>query len=474
MGDQDDEYRDQLHLLAVACLETSPELSADLIEQIQERARQLLPPKNMTVAKSLASAGDFVIDLLDQTPGVTGRQAAATIRAASDIGGDAALRVIARYGTDVREEVYNELIRAWSRWPDVAEYARVVLKDARLHGGRLSLTKELADCAAGLRYLRKLRFLSIETDIRSLDFIHPQSPLKELVLPVYVTEIDLSPLAHTALESLTLDIRSRDIPSVRGFGVPPAVVDLDPDASPALFDIDPIGDIATLRSLLITQCLMVKSLDPIWRLTGLLKLQLFQVGSKARFDTLRTLTEIKELTATEITNLHDLSAFQSFSAIRLLRLNDCKRLVDISQIIQWASSLTVLGLSGTGVVDLTPVRELTSLRALDLSNTDVQDLTPLADLPNLELVSLAGHRQAIDPAPIRRLQPIRLGRLGQGTFLIDPDKRFDLRRFFSRRGGDQYPEYADDRFLVPENYDNHAYARDMFETLRPYGLLRYL
>src|SRR5262249_14450380 len=80
--------RDKLSLLAVACLETSPELSTGLREEIRARVRYLLPPRNVTAAKSLAAAGDFVVDLLAEAEPRTAREAAATIRAAALIGSD--------------------------------------------------------------------------------------------------------------------------------------------------------------------------------------------------------------------------------------------------------------------------------------------------------------------------------------------------------------------------------------------------
>ena len=58
-GDRDAEHRQQLHLLAVACLETAIELEPQVRADVSRRLRSLIPPRNMTEAKELASAGDW-------------------------------------------------------------------------------------------------------------------------------------------------------------------------------------------------------------------------------------------------------------------------------------------------------------------------------------------------------------------------------------------------------------------------------
>jgi predicted NACHT family NTPase len=63
-GDKEKAHCHQLHLLAVACLETAVELEPVIKQAVQERLESLIPPKNMTEAKALASAGDLAIPYL--------------------------------------------------------------------------------------------------------------------------------------------------------------------------------------------------------------------------------------------------------------------------------------------------------------------------------------------------------------------------------------------------------------------------
>ena len=86
--------RNRLHLVALACLETAPQVPVAEQEQIEKAARRLLPPTTMAQAQTLAKAGEFALGLLMNQPVRSSKQAAATIRAASLIGGDEALQLI--------------------------------------------------------------------------------------------------------------------------------------------------------------------------------------------------------------------------------------------------------------------------------------------------------------------------------------------------------------------------------------------
>jgi len=77
-----------------------------------------------------------------------------------------------------------------------------------------------------------------------------------------------------------------------------------------------------------------------------------------------------------------------------------------------SSDLWLLDLSGTGVVELTPLAPLVSLIHLYLSRTNVHDLTPLAPLVSLERLDL-DHTQVVDLtplAPLVNLEALELSR----------------------------------------------------------------
>ena len=105
----------RLRPLAIACMQTARRLDPQLRAEIEQVAEQLVPPTTNETAEALAGAGEMLLDLLRTKPPHTAAQAAASIRAASRIGGPNALSLIAdilacsaeSYDTRVDREVIN-------------------------------------------------------------------------------------------------------------------------------------------------------------------------------------------------------------------------------------------------------------------------------------------------------------------------------------------------------------------------------
>lgn len=102
-ADAEPERHDTLVLLALAALETAPTLSAGLRSSIHERAATLLPPKTLTAAKSFASAGAFVLDLLAKSRPEMAKETINTIRAIVETGSDEAIPLLRRFVHDTRK-----------------------------------------------------------------------------------------------------------------------------------------------------------------------------------------------------------------------------------------------------------------------------------------------------------------------------------------------------------------------------------
>lgn len=72
---QDDpQYRNQLYLLAVACLEAHVELDPEVRQLILDRATSIVPPKNKDKTTIIAKAGDALVPLLVQNPTILARK----------------------------------------------------------------------------------------------------------------------------------------------------------------------------------------------------------------------------------------------------------------------------------------------------------------------------------------------------------------------------------------------------------------
>ncbi|HXM57730.1 MAG TPA: NACHT domain-containing protein [Candidatus Dormibacteraeota bacterium] len=212
-GDRDRRRRDALHLVAAASLGTSPAVDAALRREIERRTAALLPPATMEAARSLIRAGEFVLDLLAaaRIP-ETEAEVAATIRAAAAIGGDQALRIIARHRSDRRHRVELELVGAWPRF-DLERYAAEVLRERELLSisdpalvpalGHLLALRRLA-CVfhnghGDLGFVTGLRLQALTVVDPLLDDLTPLAGLRELTFLRLVTApesvIDLRPLA---------------------------------------------------------------------------------------------------------------------------------------------------------------------------------------------------------------------------------------------------------------------------------------
>src|SRR5262249_40928621 len=124
--------------------------------------------------------------------------------------------VLARYGTDPRPQVQQELIRAWEYF-DPEEYARCVLNDSPLNDGKLTLTSRTV--LPGLPHLRRLTELTLslnDDQITELGWLRDVPHLRclELLAPRLGTLGDLT--VHTELQRLVISTQTvLDLEEVR-------------------------------------------------------------------------------------------------------------------------------------------------------------------------------------------------------------------------------------------------------------------
>jgi hypothetical protein len=182
--------------LAVACLDSAPELDPDLSERVRRRLAERLPAQSLGEAGELAAAGALAVGLLGPTAGMRVVEAQASIRALGLIGTDEAMEQIALYGADERVTVVRELIRQWTRF-DVIEYAASVMADSPLEQGHLDVGETLP--VAVTPYLRRLRSLGVSgepldfSDLATIEAL----PLETLILASDASIEDLTSLGCT-------------------------------------------------------------------------------------------------------------------------------------------------------------------------------------------------------------------------------------------------------------------------------------
>jgi hypothetical protein len=396
--------RQMLETLAVACLETSPQLDPALHARIQTVAESLLPPKSVRQAEILARIGEPLLDLLAERPPRGVRQSAATIRAASLIGGDTALKIMAACSRTDGSSVRAELLRAWPLF-DPEEYARLVL--SRSPHSRF-LTIDDPSLLPGLHHLTGLDHLNI--DIREgygdLAILRDLPTLTGLNVMADLKLRDLGPLAgHPALERILL----QEV----------GTVDLGPLATlPKLrylyLRADRVANIESLRDCAVLDDFHIRALQNFDQLSQFLPLRPIKV-----FD----------LVDETIEDLNPLFGIPQLAKLEGLELSSCDQLHSIYGIEHWAATLRSFTLwRSRAVVDFEPLTRLPQLESLSLAWGSATDLHVVRQLPALRQLTLYDDADT-DLTPlqgvtsleihVRRRQKVRGAELlGEGSKVI--------------------------------------------------------
>lgn len=425
-GSRDEEHRHTLHLLAVACLETAQTLPEDLQDRIERALERLVPPTNMSEARSLASAGDLAVPLIRPYAGGGVRVATSTARALALVGTDAALDALTEFAHERRLTVIRELIKGWSYF-DPEEYAARVLEHSPLIHGHLALRGSRMLTAA--RTLRRLRALTVELigDDVDLDLLASlpttfvriarsrsvvdldafrhhehlaglsiescpeltdlsglaQSRLVDIAIHGRTAIRSIAPLVEAPLEQLSLfgqtqlsdaHLVSRMASLVRARLIASAVEgEIDLCECPGLEDVSLVSN-PRIQRVRIPSATRRLSLGQ----TGIVAIELPREGSR-----------LGHLSATN-TPMATLEGLERASQLSSLVLIGCGQLEDIDKLAS-AHRLRHLDLERCQAVrDLSPVHGLPALEWIDVTGTAVDDLRPLADCPNLAEVRAYG------------------------------------------------------------------------------------
>jgi len=356
--------RDPLRLVAVACLETSPELPPDLRREVQEAVRILLPPKNMTAARTIARTGGFALDLLARTEPKSATEVAATIRAASEIGDPAALPLLARFGKDPRKSVVKELLRAWPKF-DPEEYARTVLNNYPLDDEWFHIRDRRLIYSLG--YLSNLRLVEVHPDDQDpvdLSFIQNLPKLRGLSVR------DIADLTHLTVSRLTTFVQ--------------AGMQLEDRES---LSLKPVGKLSTLTRLDVLGR-RVLDLAALRQLPHLNSLGLWALESRDALIELGSLSHLNSLGVGGMSDFRDLVGLQFLERPAFIAINRCPTFENARGLDHWARTLRTVAFRWCRALDLTTLSSLPNLTGIELSGSGVLDLTPLANLPQLKLLVL--------------------------------------------------------------------------------------
>jgi hypothetical protein len=430
-GDKESPRRHRLHLLAVACLETSPELSPQLLADLQRILTELVPPLNMSEARSLASAGDLAVPLIEDVGWAKATTISACVRTLSLIGGDEALRVLTKFGPDDRITVARELIRAWEYF-DPTKFAEEVLANSPLDRESLYITDP--NFMPGLVHLRNLRNLTCRIvgglGLEELVVFRTMTSLSRLYLGSNPRITDLSPLGYLSnLQSLTIhDCSASDISPLAllteltdlyltNFRSVPHLPDLSAltKLSNARFmmftslrDITPLTSLPELSSLDLDGNVSVTDFTPISSVHGLTSLDLANCTGMRTLPSLSKLERLARVILSDCTGLSDFTALSDVRSIGRLSLNGCS--IDNGIVLAALKELRTLSVRNCqGITDISFIVELPKLRELDLSGCEgLRDLSPLMQAPSLKLVDLTGCENVSDLSPLTHLEEARV------------------------------------------------------------------
>jgi hypothetical protein len=196
------------HLLgAISCRYAALHMDAEIVEELSEIERELVPPRSMSDAEALADSGDNVVPLL-RYQRMNAKEAAACVRTLRLVGTEAARRMLEGYVNDPRLAVASELAQA-------VDPLRLAAVRSRIERGQevpASVLRQITDLAA-LSGLTEVTCLSLQgvritecdglgglTSLRSLDL--SRSHLQSLVGVCPLTELEELDISFTPVEVL--------------------------------------------------------------------------------------------------------------------------------------------------------------------------------------------------------------------------------------------------------------------------------
>ncbi|MFD0888738.1 leucine-rich repeat domain-containing protein, partial [Streptosporangium algeriense] len=402
-----DRHARRLRLLVAGCLETIQELPRDLEKRIETCLAEVIPPRNAAEARVLALAGEEVLlRLPDDLGGLSQARAVATVRTCWLINGSRALRRLAGYRDDPREQVQRELVTGWDYF-DPDRYATEVLADAPLLEGRLEVGNPRL--LGRLHHLKRLRNLHVSCSVSGgLGFLRGLPELDGLSMYYvhFVDETDIDAIGGlTRLEWLSIHVESR-LPA----------------------DLTPLTRLSELRHLSLFSRGFTGDLAFLDALPRLETLDLAGLESIDDFRPVARQAELVRLHLREAPHLRDPAFFASFPRLRGLVLTGTHVEGGLRALVGHcpglrslflqdtvvgdldaldALDLRTLNLRGCPVEDLAPLARQRDLESLVLDGVGISGLGPLAELSKLEVLSLEGCSRVTDLSPLTSLTKLR-------------------------------------------------------------------
>jgi hypothetical protein len=351
---------DRLKLVAAACLEY-----ADVVDphsrrvEVEEAARQLVPPVDVQQAEMLAKAGRFVVGLLPGPDELTGpgrdTVAAAVLRTLALVGGEEAWQKIRPFTAMHQSTVVDELLRGWRAFEFSDAYAAELL--SRVDFGDRVLNLHRWGMLNPLRHLTTLRAVKLIGDIALVsdrDGLRPLAAVPKLRrLEIASNEVvrDLSPLADcAALRVLTISAysRLRDLSGLDGSSVEKLRLLTIGKPGPDL------GTLAgtPLRSLSLRHSALSGGLHPIPSELALTELAIHNRAEDRSLLGIERWPLLEKVTVNGVLKTEDVAALSELPELRHLVLHGPNPLDGLARLRPLADRLHVLELRGVAERDV--------------------------------------------------------------------------------------------------------------------------
>ena len=215
--------------------------------------------------------------------------------------------------------------------------------------------------------------LSLNRDLKNIDFVKPMTSLKRLVLHGCRSITDIGVLTDmVGLKSL--DVSETGLTNVTVREVPEWLEELDISCNWSIKDIDFVEPMTSLKRLKLRGCCDIADFSP-----------------------LKALESLEHLEISENRNLENLGSLKAMSAsLKSLRVSACTNLSDIS-VLAAMTGLEKLDMNcDTAIANFSVLSKLTCLTELQLNCCDLgsrgnanETLATIATLQNLEVLELA-------------------------------------------------------------------------------------
>ncbi|MBD1868442.1 leucine-rich repeat domain-containing protein [Cyanobacteria bacterium FACHB-471] len=383
-GDNQPDNKHYLHLLAVACLETTTSVDQEIRDRVLASVEKLLPPQDDDEIAMVSRAGNEIVPLLKYERHYSADEACNCIGALVQIGTPTAMQLLVDYAkaTFESEDDQHSIGRAIGRGWDIFDQ-NTFLPNVLTHLKILDLGETQISDVSPLKNLTQLTRLDLdETLVTDVSHLSGLTQLKELYL-FKDQVIDLSALS--GLTQLTLlhlsETQVTDLSALSGLT---QLKELYLSGT-QVTDLSALSGLTQLTLLYLSETQVI-DLSALSELTQLTRLDL----SKTQITDLSVLSGLTQLALLDLseTQITDLSVLSGLTQLTLLYLSKTQ-VTDLSA-LSGLTQLARLYLSGTQVTDLSALSGLTQLARLDLSGTQVTDLSALSGLTQLEELDLSG------------------------------------------------------------------------------------